>query len=109
MQFCERDEAYEKEFIDHLLFVNICVPISCDHFQTNLLTRIARFLNFSITQHRKFVRLCKANVPVLARVPLLARLHAFLGKIKKVVNVFRKKISLLSLNISDNKLLRICL
>ena len=42
----------------------------------------------------------KVNVPVLARVSMLARLNAFLGKIRKIVNVFGKKFSLLSLNIN---------
>ena len=32
------------------------------------------------------------SVPVVTRVPMLARLNAFLEKISKVVNVSRKKI-----------------
>ena len=34
----------------------------------------------------------KVNVPVLARAPMLARLNALMEKIRKVVNVFGKKI-----------------
>ena len=49
------------------------------------------------------------KVRVLARVSMLARLNAFLENVRKVVNLFEKKFSLLSLNIRDDKLLRICL
>ena len=43
-----------------------------------------------------------------ANVPVLARPNAFLGKIRKVENVFGKKFSLQALK-SETKLLRICL
>ena len=36
----------------------------------------------------KTLKYRKVNVPVLARVPTLARMNSFFGKIRKVVNVF---------------------